>query len=258
MKFLPFLVFVVVSISAARATEESSNSRQLRVKTKKRTYRGKIRPKGTPETVSDADGKVRGRRSRIDLSSLELGDEEDDVDVQLMDDEDLQTLKMRRDDTTADPFESWFGMDSETGNSLTMVKTQTIHGRSVATGTLYGKNGTIYQIRTLADGDVVAEERKQDMFDKEMPGPETDVEGDDDVDPDTIDQIDGLPSGRRNLRRLDSSSVIDIMVSTPIRQPCPSSNILLDLIVMSCPGRIHQRCHVFCCGVLVRWILHSL
>ena len=235
--------------------DESSDSRQLRVKTKKRTYRGKIRPQGAPEPVSDAEGKVRGRRSRIDLSSLELGDEEDDVDVQLMDDDILQTLKMRRDDTMEDPFESWFGLDSETGNSLTMVKTQTIHGRSVATGTLYGKNGTIYQIRTLADGDVVAEERTQDMFDREMPGPETDMEDDDDIDENTIDQVDGQPSGRRNLRRLDSSAVIDIMVSTGYEMHCATT---LSISCFNCrPGRLHQRSHVLCCGILIWWNLHS-
>jgi hypothetical protein len=194
-------------------------NRQLRVQRKKtsRSFRRKIGPKGDPKALTDADGKVKRRQSIIDLRALLLDDDEDYVDIQLMSDEESQTLKMRRDDRRDDPFESWFGMDETTGNHLTMVKTATPWGNTVTTGTMYGKNGTVYQIRTLAGGDVVAEEIKQEMFERELDGPATNVEGDDDVDPDTIDEIDGLPDGvrrgRRSLRRLDSSSQLDIMVS---------------------------------------------
>jgi hypothetical protein len=193
--------------------QQSSDSRNLRTRKKRgRTFRRAIRPSGDPETVMDAEGKVRFRRSRLNLRELILGDEEDDVDIQVMSDQEAQSLTVRRDDTDTDPFEAWYGSDEKSGSSLTMIKTVTRHGREVTTGTLYGKNGTIYQIRTLADGDVVVEEIKQDMFPRDIDGPETNTEGDDDIDPDTIDQIDGLPSNRRQLRNLDSSSQIDIMV----------------------------------------------
>ena len=196
--------------------------RKLRKTPKKtsRTFRRTIKPVGDPESISDEDGIVKRRRSVVDLRQLLLDDDDDDVDIQLMNDQESQSLKMRRDDGREDPFESWFGRDETTGNQLTMVRTATIWGETVTTGTMYGKNGTVYQIRTLADGDVVAEEVKPMNFDMEKEGPRTDVEGDDDVDPETIDEIDGLPDGgrrgRRNLRRLDSSSQIDIMVSNLI------------------------------------------
>ena len=86
--------------------------------------------------------------------------------------------------------------------------------------------------------------------------PHTDVEGDDDVDPDTIDEIDGLPGGgrrgRRNLRRLDSSSELDIMVSlqqqrlmtlTAILRKDECSNALVHCLLI---GPVHQRSHVRC------------
>jgi hypothetical protein len=78
---------------------------------------------------------------------------------------------------------------------------------------LYGKNGTIYQIRSLPNGDVIAEEMEQNMFPAEKDGIEINSEDRYDIDPATIDKIDGLPSNGRQLRRLDSSSEIDIMVS---------------------------------------------
>jgi hypothetical protein len=237
-----------------KVVNTSDENRQLRIQRKKtgRSFRRKIGPKGDPKPLTDADGNVKRRQSIVDLRELLLDDDEDDVDVQLMSDEDSQTLKMRRDDRKEDPFESWFGMDETTGNHLTMVKTATPWGNTVTTGTMYGKNGTVYQIRTLADGDVVAEEIKQDMFDRELDGPATDVEGDDDVDPDTIDEIDGLPDGgrrgRRSLRRLDSSSQLDIMVrfhdllfhdfSNAITNEC--SNALCFTMV----GAVHQRSYV--------------
>lgn len=225
--FLSVLLLALATSSCVFAVKESpkanSNNdedRQLRVTRKKvsRSFRRVIKPEGAAKNLADADGKIRRRQSVIDLRELLLDDDEDDVDVQLMNDEDTcETLKMRRDDRKEDPFESWYGIAQDTGHHLTMVKTTTPWGDTVTTGTMQGKNGTIYQIRTLANGDVVAEEVKQEMFDRDLHGPATDVEGDDDVDPDTIDEIDGLPGGgrrgRRILRRLDSSSVLDIMVS---------------------------------------------
>jgi hypothetical protein len=212
------LLFLLSVLTKADDLITRNTDRQLRTRKKQgRTYRRAIRPTGDPETVRDAKGNVRLRRSRLNLRQLILGDEEDDIDIQLMSDQEAQSIRVRRDDTKADPFESWFGLDKDTGSSFTMVKTVTHQGREVTTGTLYGKNGTVYQIRSLADGDVVAEEVKQEMFPKDIEGPETNSEDDDDIDPDSIDQIDGLPSNRRQLRRLDSSSEIDIMVSVPTR-----------------------------------------
>ncbi|KAI2514356.1 hypothetical protein MHU86_249 [Fragilaria crotonensis] len=106
-------------------------------------------------------------------------------------DEGSQTLRMRRGDRKEDSFESWYGRDENTGNHLPMVKTTTRWENTVTTGTMHGKNGSVYQILRLENGDVVAEEIKQEMVD---------VEGDDDVDPDTIDEIDGLPVGGRRGR----------------------------------------------------------
>ena len=232
----------------------SNDDRNLRIKRKKisRTFRRKIKPNGDPESVTDAYGKEM-RRSVVDLRQLLLDDDEDDVDVQLMSDQPSQTLKMRRTDRIQDPFESWFGMDDLSGNYLTMVKTVTSFGETVTTGTMVGANGTVYQIRTLADGDVVAEEVKQSTFDRELEGPRTDVEGDDDVDPSTIYEIDGPGGGRRGrreLRRLDSSSQIDIMVShasNSFLASCSSAVTLIPHVVSK--GTLYQRCHVLGCWV---------
>jgi hypothetical protein len=212
------LYLILLTLSCIEANKSSllmnTDNRNLRTRKKRgRTFRRAIRPTGDPETIQDSNGNVRLRRSRLNLRQLILGDEEDDVDIQLMSDQEAQSIRVRRDDTKTDPFESWFGLDTNTGSSFTMVKTVTRQGREVTTGTLYGKNGTVYQIRSLADGDVIAEEVKQEMFPKDVDGPETNSEDDDDIDPDSIDQIDGLPSNRRQLRKLDSSSEIDIMVS---------------------------------------------
>lgn len=145
-----------------------------------------------PKPVADDDGNNKRRQSIVDLRGLLLDDNDDDVDVQIMrSDEGSQTLRMRRDDRKQDSFESWNGRDENTGNHLTMVKTTTRWENTVTTGTMHGKNGSVYQILRLENGDVVAEEIKQEMVD---------VEGDDDVDPDTIDEIDGLPVGGRRGR----------------------------------------------------------
>jgi hypothetical protein len=200
-------------------TNNDDEDRQLRRQRKGsgRKFRRIVKPKGAPKDLAGADGTVKRRQSIVDLRELLLDDDEDDLDIQLMSDEDSEALKMKRDDRKEDPFESWYGMDETTGHHLTMVKTKTPWGDTVTTGTMQGNNGTVYRIRTLADGNVVAEEVKPEMFDSELDGPVTNVEGDDDVDPETIDEIDGLPGGgrrgRRNLRRLDSSSELDIMVS---------------------------------------------
>ena len=220
------LLLALITQPCVLAVEESpkidinsGENRLLRIKQKRtsRSFRRVIKPKGAPKGLADADGNIKRRQSIVDLRELLLDDDEDDLDIQLMSDEDSEALKMKRDDRKEDPFESWYGMDETTGHHLTMVKTKTPWGDTVTTGTMQGKNGTVYQIRTLADGNVVAEEVKQEMFDSELDGPVTNVEGDDDVDPETIDEIDGLPGGgrrgRRNLRRLDSSSELDIMVS---------------------------------------------
>ena len=179
----------------------------------------KIKPKGGPKVVAvTSNGKVKRRRSIVDLSGLQLDDTVQDVDVQLMSDEPSQTLRMKRANTNSDPFESWYGRDANTGNHLTIVKTKTQWGETVTTGTMHGQNGTVYQIRTLANGEVVAEEIKQKMFNKELDGIKTHVKsGGSDIDPATIDAVDGLSGGGRrglqNLRRLDSSSQLDVMVS---------------------------------------------
>ena len=180
----------------------------------------KIKPKGSPKVVAvTSNGKVKRRRSIVDLSVLQLDDTVQDVDVQLMSDEQSQTLRlMKQANTNSDPFESWYGRDANTGNHLTIVKTKTQWGETVTTGTMHGQNGTVYQIRTLANGEVVAEEIKQEMFNKELDGIRTHVKGGgSDIDPATIDAVDGLPGGGRrgpqNLRRLDSSSQLDVMVS---------------------------------------------
>ena len=228
MKLVSSLLLLALTTSSCvfavkespKINSNSDEDRQLRIKRKKtgRSFRRVVKAKGPPKDIADSNGKIKRRQSIVDLRELLLDDDEDDVDVQLMSDVDSQTLKMRRDDRKEDPFESWYGRDETTGHHLTMVKTKTPWGDTVTTGTMFGKNGTVYQIRTLADGDVVAEEVKPENFDRDLDGPTIDVTGDDDdVDPDTIDEIDGLPGGgrrgRRNLRRLDSASELDVMVS---------------------------------------------
>ncbi|KAI2505406.1 Metallo-peptidase family M12B Reprolysin-like [Fragilaria crotonensis] len=222
--FLILLFFTWTTLSCASMMKESPSintnesddeNRQLGAST---TRRHKIKAKGSSKVVAvTSNGKIKRRRSVVDLSGLQLGDGARDVDVQLMSDEQSQTLRMRRANTNNDPFESWYGMDTKTGNHLTIVKSTTNWGETVTTGSMHGQNGTVYQIRTLANGAVVAEEIKQEMFNKELDGVRTFVKGgSDDIDPETIDAIDGLPGGGRrglrNERRLDSSSQLDVMI----------------------------------------------
>jgi hypothetical protein len=224
--FLLVLFFILGTQPCASAMKESSladknenENRQLHANRTSFSLRHKIKTKGSPTAVALAsNGKIKRRRSHVDLSGLLLGDTVQDVDVQLMSDEPSQTLRMRRANAKEDPFESWYGRDAKTGNHLTIVKTKTHWGYTVTTGTMHGKNGTVYQIRTLANGEVVAEEIKQEMFNAERDGVRTHMKrANADIDPGKIDAIDGLPGGGRlglrNLRRLDSASELDIMVS---------------------------------------------
>jgi ribosomal protein L24 len=212
-KVLLFCLLTAVAINTVVANSDD-NIRKKREDNRARNHRRnrRISPEGEPEPVKDVDGNVVKRRSRLDLKDLASLQDEDDVDFQLMSDEKSESMHIVRDDKPEDQFESWSGRDEDTGHSLTVVTTTTNDGIKVTTGTMYGKNGTVYQIRQLADRDVIVEEVPQTSFDSEMEGPETDTEGDEDVDQSTIDQVDGV-STRRNLRRLDSSSVIDVMVS---------------------------------------------
>ena len=221
--FSSLLLLALTTSSCGLAVHESSptihdidedNDDELR--NLKRNKRNKIKAKGIPKLIKNAKGKIKRRKSVVDLSGLLLGNNGGVVDIQLMSDEAFETIEMTRDDREEDPFESWFGMNETTGHHLTMVKTETPSGETITTGTMQGENGTVYQIRTLADGNVVAEEVKPGMFDRELDALRTDGKGDNGVDPEIID--DGMPRGgrrgRRNLRRLlDSPSVLDIMVS---------------------------------------------
>ena len=181
--------------------KNNDEDRQLRTTPKKKKTH-EIKPLGKPKAVKDTKGRTKRRKSVVDLSELALGDSEDDVTIQLMSDEAPQTLSMKRGAKKAGFYESWYGMDEINGHHLTMVKTKTPWGDTVTTGTMFGKNGTVYQIRTLADGNVMAEEVKQGMFDMEMDAVRSDAKGDV-----------GESHGHRNLRRLDSASELDIMVS---------------------------------------------
>ena len=236
MKLLPSLLVVALTtwscvLTLAESSPKIDNTgdeeRQLRQTRPKKNR--KIKPIGTPKAVRDANGKVKRRKSIIDLSEMMLGDGEDNVDIQLMSDEAPQTLKMKRGSNKVGSYESWYGMDATTGNQLTMVKTKTPWGDTVTTGSMHGNNGTVYQIRTLADGNVVAEEVKQGMFDQELEAVRSDA---------TINAIDMLPEGgrrgRRALRRLDSPSVLDIMVSPENLQVTAAVVSLMTSVLMYC------------------------
>jgi hypothetical protein len=210
--------------------------RRLELNKASGSSRHKIKPKGTPQVIKNANGKIKRRKSVVDLSELLLGEDGGVVDIQLMSDEASETILMTRDDREEDPFESWYGMNETTGHHLTMVKTETPSGETITTGTMQGENGTVYQIRTLADGNVVAEEVKPGMFDRELDALRTDGKVNNDVDPETINAIDGMPEGgrrgRRNLRRLlDSPNVLDIMVS-PRSDPSMTSVLYLSRSVL--------------------------
>ena len=214
MKLIPaLLLFTLTTWPCRSARTESSpkiysdgdDDRQLRRKRRNGpTKTHKIKPIGTPKNVRDAKGRIKRRKSIVDLSDLVLGDDDESLNIQLMSDEAPQTLTMTRGSRQAGSYESWHGMDAATGHHLTMVKTKTPWGDTVTTGTMTGKNGTVYQIRTLAGGNVVSEEVKQGMFDKEVDAVRSDAKRRGDV---------GGSHGRRSLRRLDSASEIDIMVS---------------------------------------------
>jgi len=213
MKFLQILLTVSLIFGEILADDD--------IRSGTRTTRSAVRPRGNPETVQDAEGRVK-RRSRVDLRGLALtGYDRKTVDIQLMNDQDAETFSnMTRDDTDQDPFESWSDFNFDTGRSLTMVKHVTADGRSVTTGTLYGNNGTVYQIRQLADRDVIVEEVPQSSFDKEYEGEILHTEGaEQDVDPTTIDEVDSVTGQGQSRRKLDSSDQIDIMVGGLARGP---------------------------------------
>lgn len=189
-----------------------------------------VRPRDAPEPVQDEHGVVFKRRSRLDLRKFIFEQDKESIDIQLMSDEPAETFDdMTRADQDDDDFEAWHGVDEATGHSLTMVKSTSFDGTVTTAGTLYGENGTIYQVRTLADHDIIVEEVSQGMFDSEFEGVATETEGHADVDRDTIDQVDEPDNAQEtNLRnrRLDGAGVIDVMV----RCRCVSALALLLLV----------------------------
>jgi hypothetical protein len=85
MNHQEFIIYLSLIIPFVQANEPKNTDRNLRTRHKRGfTFRRAIRPTGDPETIRDSNGNVHLRRSRLNLRQLILGDEEDDVDIQLI------------------------------------------------------------------------------------------------------------------------------------------------------------------------------
>mmetsp|Transcript_4764 Transcript_4764/g.6891 ORF Transcript_4764/g.6891 Transcript_4764/m.6891 type:complete len:1246 (-) Transcript_4764:33-3770(-) len=212
-------LFLVISITFlltfVKSKQKDGGGRNPRTRRRHSPRISHIRPQGKPEPISSKDGIVRRRRSRLDLAALDLPQsykEAIDVDFLAFSDEQATTIHhMKRYDTKNDPFQSWFGLNEESGSSMTVVVTNTSEGVAVTTGTVHGYNQTVYQFYQIADLDTIVVEQQE--FDNEFEGFAGDIEIHDDVDPATIDQVDGITQPQQNLRRLvDSPERLDVMV----------------------------------------------
>lgn len=147
-----------------------------------------------------------------------------------------------------DPFTSFSSVNHTSGERVTFITSLSRDGRTTVMGTVHNANGTIFQIRQLADKELIVEEVKGG-FDPEFDGGIEVVSGENDLPPTKVDIVDGFvenPNGSRGLRPgkgrrlLDDGSVIDVMVS---RNDCfyDWPLILLYSVVIHLPKRTRTR-----------------
>ena len=177
----------------------------------------------TQEGFVEKDGhQSRRRRSRLNVDDLLL-DHDEDVEIQLMSDESSMKFKLIKQDFDDDPFTSYSSTDGTTGERITIVTSTAKDGQQVMVGTAHSANGTIYQIRQLADQELIVEE-VQDGFDPEFKGlvGKTHSDQNRDEKPAVIDIVDGVVTDQSDGRYLraggerrlvDDGTVLDVMVS---------------------------------------------
>ena len=216
MKTTSFVILLVVLV-LIHATPEDEAMR-------KRNPLGRpnrVKPKNDPEDVVRHDGRHR-RRSRLNVDDLLL-DHDEDVEIQLMSDESSMKFKLIKQDFDDDPFTSYSSTDGTTGERITIVTSTAKDGQQVMVGTAHSANGTIYQIRQLADQELIVEE-VQDGFDPEFKGlvGKTHSDQNRDEKPAVIDIVDGVVTDQSDGRYLraggerrlvDDGTVLDVMVS---------------------------------------------
>ena len=177
----------------------------------------------TQEGFVEKDGhQSRRRRSRLNVDDLLLEDDKD-VEIQLMLDETFMKFKLKKQDFDDDPFTSYSSTEDSMNGRITFVTSTTRDGQPVMVGTAHNANGTIYQIRQLADQELIVEE-VQDGFDPEFEGPLREIQSDQGRDGSTadIDFVDGVVTDQSDGRYLraggerrlvDDGTVLDVMVS---------------------------------------------
>jgi hypothetical protein len=218
MKLTALLLLLCATCVAAQLEEGPEKKR----KEERRTRPSRIVPKLKPEDIKD--GIHRRRRSRLDLRDFRLDDDED-LELQLMDDEPPMRFHLKMFDDDDEPFTAFSSVNDTTGDSVTFVTSRTRGGRVTVMGTLHNANGTIFQVRQLADKELVVEE-VLGGFDPEFESTLEDIHGDKDLPPPITDVVDGYVENSKKLRGLqsgkgrrlsDDGSVLDVMVSESLK-----------------------------------------
>jgi len=154
-----------------------------------------------PENLVELDTRKRKRRSRLSLADLQL-DADQNVEIQLMRGDTPMKFKLSKEDYDDDPFTSYTSTNHETGDRMTFVTSTTRDGIRMVTGTIHNANGTVFQIRQLADGEVIVDEI-QDGFDRELEPPSSAMEGYREADiPGPTVMVDGLVTDENAARYL--------------------------------------------------------
>ena len=240
----PLLAILVCGVITICASTEHNGKRRRKRKSHGKSSR--IGVNDAPENVVDHDGlQSRRRRSRLNVDDLFLDDDED-IEIQLMLDETSMKFKLKKQDFDDDPFTSYSSTDDTTGQRITFVTSTAKDGIPVMVGTVHNANGTIYQIRQLADQELIVEE-VQDGFDPEFEGLLGNFQNDQgrDGNPEVIiDVVDGVVTDQSDdgrylrsggeRRLVDDGTVLDVMVrvlqtATPTFEIDPHSLTLTQL-----------------------------
>jgi hypothetical protein len=215
---LPLVALFATCAQAQTRSEEEGRTNVITKEDRFRNRPNRLIPITIPESVKD--GVRDRRRSRLNVESLRLDDNEL-LDLQLMSDEPHMNFKLKMLDLDDDPFTSFSSANLTSGESVTFVTSKDRDGRPTLMGTVHNANGTTFQIRQLADKELIVEE-VVGGFDPEFDGVIEEVHGENDLPPAKVDIVDGFvenPNGSRGLRSgngrrlLDDGSVLDVMVS---------------------------------------------
>ena len=236
MKTTTTFVLLLIGLVTIHATRDDDAKR----KRKPLSRPNRVKPKNDPQDVVRRDGRHR-RRSQLNVDDLLLDDDED-IEIQLMRDESSMKFKLKKQDFDDDPFTSYSSTDDTTGQRITFVTSTAKDGIPVMVGTVHNANGTIYQIRQLADQELIVEE-VQDGFDPEYKGQVGKIKNDQNHDekPKVVDVVDGVVTDQSDdsrylrsggeRRLVDDGTVLDVMVRvlqavTPTFEIDPHSHLL--------------------------------